>query len=246
MHYYQFNIGDYAKRTRHLSNIEDLAYRRLLDLYYLNEQPIENNIKKIARLVNMREYVQEVESVLEDFFVLKDEAWTNKRADEGISLYNAKADTARENGKKGGRPKKPRPNPEETQPVNLANPEETGSKAKHKPLTNNQEPLNNNQLKEKKEKKKNTRGTRLDKNWIPENEDCAFLFDNRPDLDLTQTVESFKDYWTAAAGAKAVKLDWSATWRNWVRNSRKDFNASKTKATFDQAEHDEFMRGFNQ
>jgi len=35
MHYYQFNIGDYASHTRHLSDLEDLAYRRLLDAYYL-------------------------------------------------------------------------------------------------------------------------------------------------------------------------------------------------------------------
>ena len=39
MHYYSFNIGDYASHTRHLTAIEDLAYRRLLDLYYLHEQP---------------------------------------------------------------------------------------------------------------------------------------------------------------------------------------------------------------
>lgn len=28
MHYYNFHIGDYASHTRHLSPIEDIAYRR--------------------------------------------------------------------------------------------------------------------------------------------------------------------------------------------------------------------------
>ena len=37
MHYFQFNIGDYASHTRHLTLMEDLAYRRLLDLYYMRE-----------------------------------------------------------------------------------------------------------------------------------------------------------------------------------------------------------------
>jgi hypothetical protein len=32
----------------------------------------------------------------------------------------------------------------------------------------------------------------------------------------------FRDYWNSQAGAKAVKTDWQATWRNWCRNSRKD------------------------
>lgn len=33
-------------------------------------------------------------------------------------------------------------------------------------------------------------------------------------------VENFRDYWTAKSGRDATKLDWPATWRNWVRNSR--------------------------
>ena len=137
MHYYQFNIGDYAKRTRHLTNLEDLAYRRLIDLYYTDESPMPDNLSQIARLVSMRENKDEIKNVLSDFFILEDGFWVNKRADEEISKYHAKAGNARANGKKGGRPKKPSTNPEETQPVNLANPEESESKANHKPLTNN-------------------------------------------------------------------------------------------------------------
>ena len=40
MNYYPFHIGDYASHTRHLTLMEDLAYRRLLDLYYLHERPL--------------------------------------------------------------------------------------------------------------------------------------------------------------------------------------------------------------
>ena len=42
----------------------------------------------------------------------------------------------------------------------------------------------------------------------------------RPDLDVRLVAEQFKDYWIAQAGQKGVKLDWSATWRNWVRNTK--------------------------
>ena len=122
MHYYQFNIGDYAKRTRHLTNLEDLAYRRLIDLYYTEESPMPDDLNQIARLVSMRENKDEIKNVLSDFFTLESGFWVNKRADEEISKYHAKAGNARANGKKGGRPKKPNTNPEETQSVNLANP----------------------------------------------------------------------------------------------------------------------------
>jgi len=37
-------------------------------------------------------------------------------------------------------------------------------------------------------------------------------------------ADQFKDYWIAQPGQKGVKLDWEATWRNWVRNT----NAPKT------------------
>jgi hypothetical protein len=58
-----------------------------------------------------------------------------------IAEYHAKADTARANGKKGGRPKN---NPVETQnnPVGFENNQhETGLKTNHKPLTINQEEI---------------------------------------------------------------------------------------------------------
>jgi uncharacterized protein YdaU (DUF1376 family) len=144
MHYYQFNIGDYASHANHLTEIEDLGFRRLLDLYYLTESPLPGDIKSVCRLVRMREFEHEISQVLAEFFVFEDGVWVNKRADEEIKAFRAKAQVARANGRKGGRPKtqsKPKANPEETQRVNLANPEETQSKAKQEPRTINQEPI---------------------------------------------------------------------------------------------------------
>jgi hypothetical protein len=38
-------------------------------------------------------------------------------------------------------------------------------------------------------------------------------------LDPMRTAADFRDYWTAASGAKARKHDWEATWRMWCRNA---------------------------
>ena len=156
MHYYKFNIGDYAKCTRHLSNLEDLAYRRLLELYYSDESPLANDVKKLSRLIMMRENEQEVSNVLDDFFFLDNDQWKQNRVEQELDEYRAKAETARGNGKKGGRPKKPSNNPvgSENNPGGFekkpdSNPEITGSKANHKPLTIKQEPLTINQGKSK-------------------------------------------------------------------------------------------------
>jgi len=159
-----------AKRTRHLSNIEDLAYRRLLDLYYSKECPMPNNLNQLARLIDLRENVEEIKEVLNDFFKLENNFWINKRADEEIAIFRSKADTARSNGKKGGRPKKPNPNPEETQkkpkitqPVNLANPEETGLKANQEPITKNHKPTTN--IKDKVKSSKPDQATEIFLYW---------------------------------------------------------------------------------
>ena len=34
-------------------------------------------------------------------------------------------------------------------------------------------------------------------------------------------AESFADYWQSLPGAKAVKLDWEKTWRNWIRRTHR-------------------------
>ena len=36
--------------------------------------------------------------------------------------------------------------------------------------------------------------------------------------EVEKTFEKFKDYWIALPGQKGSKLNWTATWRNWVRN----------------------------
>ena len=133
MHYYQFNIGDYAKHTRHLTLMEDLAYRRLLDFYYTSENPLPSDVKKLSRLVGMPDHQVEIAQVLEDFFCISGGSFVQKRVADEIDKYVSKADAARANGRKGGRPKKPKI----TQPVKSANPNVTGSKANQEPLTTN-------------------------------------------------------------------------------------------------------------
>lgn len=61
------------------------------------------------------------------------------------------------------------------------------------------------------------RGTRLPKDWEPSEALKEWALNERPDLKLNRTIESFKDYWCAVAGQKGVKLDWDATFKNWVR-----------------------------
>ena len=61
-----------------------------------------------------------------------------------------------------------------------------------------------------------TRGTRLSIEVLPETW-IAQCKEERPDLDPQKVFKAFRDYWIAVPGAKGVKLDCIATWRNWYR-----------------------------
>lgn len=141
MHYYQHNIADYRKDTAHLSLLEHGIYRQILDTYYLNEKPIETQLVIRRLSIKTEEEMTALNLVLDDFFEASEcgKYHIHKRCDAEINAYQAKAETARVNGSKGGRP----PKPKKTQPVKLANPEKTGSKPNQEPLTINQEPITN-------------------------------------------------------------------------------------------------------
>jgi uncharacterized protein YdaU (DUF1376 family) len=202
MHYYQFHIGDYRAATSHLSNEEDLAYRRLLDMYYDSESPIPTDIDWVSRRLRLGSDV--VMSVLTDMFEPTEKGWVNKRADAEIQAYHAFKLKQQTNGKRGGRPKK-------TQAKPTGNPEVTQQEPK-KSLTTNHKPITIVEAKQPQ-----SRGTRLPADWKPSDDQIAFCKAERPDLHPMATGDRFRDYWIAQPGSKGVKLDWDATWRNWVR-----------------------------
>lgn len=138
MHYYPHHIGDYKSATSHLNNEEDLAYRRLLEMYYDTEQPIPLETQWVAR--RLRVGTESVQVVLNDFFQEQTDGWHHARCEEEIKEYAARADRARKNGKNGGRRKaspQAEENPVGTQSVPSGNPDLTQPLANQEPVTSN-------------------------------------------------------------------------------------------------------------
>jgi uncharacterized protein YdaU (DUF1376 family) len=102
--WYKFHIGDYLAETAHLADAEDLAYRRLLDWYYISEQPLPLDLAAVVRRVRLDEDV--VAPVLNEFFERTDAGYINSRADKEIASRAARVEINRNSGKLGGRPKK--------------------------------------------------------------------------------------------------------------------------------------------
>lgn len=144
MHYYSFHPGDYIAHTPHLTNEEDLAYRRAIDLYIQNEAPLADAKRSLSRRLRVDE--QSLQNVLAEFFYPTEQGWRNKRCDEEIAKFHAKSDKAREAGKLGGQAK--------TKDVSKrqADAKRTLSEgqANQEPITNNQELLKTAAKKERK------------------------------------------------------------------------------------------------
>lgn len=212
MNYFPFHIGDYRAATAHLSNEEDLAYRRLLDMYYDSEQPIPLETQWVSR--RLRLDTQHIENVLFDFFTKQDDGWHHVRCDREIAEYVRNAEKNRTNGKKGGRPKAAPVfgnNPVGSQVVNTGMPMETQIKGNQEPVTINHKPITKEDKGEKAQ-----RASRLPPDFKPD-----FDFAREQGIaDPGQEALKFADYWAAQPGTKGTKADWPATWRNWCRNSR--------------------------
>lgn len=97
MIWYKFHIGDYISHTMHLDDAEDLAYRRLLDWYYMSEKPLPLDVALVARRIRLDEDV--VSPVLKEFFEKTKNGYINLRADDEIKAYNVRVDINRKVGK---------------------------------------------------------------------------------------------------------------------------------------------------
>lgn len=196
MHYYQHSIGDYRRDTMHLTLLEHGVYRQLLDLYYLNECELNANAMRLI-CARTAEEMQAVETVLNEFFVKTETGWSHKRCDAEIERFHAKSKKAKASADARWRDKD----------ANAMRTHSEGN-ANHKPITNNHKPIL-------------SRGSRLPNDWVLPNEWIdeankikSFLTNEQ----IKNIADGFKDYWVSLSGSKAVRVDWLATWRNWIRN----------------------------
>lgn len=197
MHYYQFNIGDYQSHTSHLSEMEDLAFRRMLDWCYLHEKPLPLDVEQISRQIRMRSHSDCIASVLQEYFERTADGWINARAVQEMQKIGEKSEKASASAKaRWGKHAN-------------ALPTQSEGNATQDTRHNTQDTV-----------LKPQRGSRLAKDLIFPGEWMVFCREQRPDLEPLHTFESFKDYWSAKPGKDGVKLDWFATWRNWVRNQK--------------------------
>jgi uncharacterized protein YdaU (DUF1376 family) len=109
MDYYKRFMGDYQRDTGDLSLAQHGAYTVLLDHYYSVRKPLPASMEKLHRLCRATTKAEQdaVESVVEEFFpIASDGLRHNYRADQELDKWEEMAESNREKGKLGGRPKR--------------------------------------------------------------------------------------------------------------------------------------------
>jgi uncharacterized protein YdaU (DUF1376 family) len=207
MKFYPHHIGDFIKDTARLNDSQSMAYLRLIWEYYATEQPLDNDCNAIAFKIGSS--ASDVEQILRHFFFLYDGKWHQSRCDTVIAEFYAKSEKARTSANIRWEEKKKNANELRTHSDRNAN--EPKNDATHNPIP----------ISKPKVKSIGATASRLPADWYPSDDDFSFCRNERPDLTPSEVANRFRDYWIAMPGAKGRKLDWRATWRNWVRNEKK-------------------------
>lgn len=123
-------------------------YRDMLDVYYDTEAPLSLDLDVLCDAIGVESDDERkmVERLLRFKFEKTESGYQHAICEAVITDYHQKAETAKANGKLGGRPKKNTKEPQEkpsgflsgSDPVSLAIPTLTGSEANQEPRTNNQ------------------------------------------------------------------------------------------------------------
>jgi uncharacterized protein YdaU (DUF1376 family) len=192
--------GDYWRDTGHLSDSEHVAYLRLIS-HYWQHGSLPNDDTRLARIAgrSAAEW-SAMRDTLSEFFK---EGWTHPRIDRD------RADAVLKRAVYADRAKKAAGARWNASSMLQASYEQSFEEC----LTNANHNQNHNHNQNQKEteliyRRKQQRGTRLPEDWKP-----------KEHLDRMDEFDAFRDYWIAVPGQRGVKLDWDATWRNWIRRS---------------------------
>ena len=211
MHYYQHHIGDFIKATSRLSDSQSMAYLRLIWMYYDKEKPLKPDSKLLSFQIGTS--VEDTELILESFFVLCEDGWHNTRCDKEIAEYHEMLNKRSSAGKASAERRKNKGSTHDEQVLNTSS-TDVQLTNNHKPITNNHKPSVGAVAPAKK-------ASRMTEDWqLPKAWGEWAVAEHNLSADAVRLEASkFRDYWLAKAGKDGAKLDWSATWRNWVRNS---------------------------
>jgi uncharacterized protein YdaU (DUF1376 family) len=200
-----FYWGDYSRKTSHLTLTEHGAYLLLMKHYYSTRKPLNTNVSRLYAICRAVEPTERaaVDYILSEFFVLQDSedgCYHHPRIDEELAKASKISEIRRD-----------------------AVAHRVDRQA-YKPPTNNlqmntqSQPQSQPQSQSSLARSALKKGSRISTDFVVTGAHREWAgINGLPPPD--EHIEEFRDYWKSKAGGGGVKLDWDATFRNWLRRA---------------------------
>jgi len=213
-------IGSYLADTTRLTTEQHGAYLLLIMDYWRSGPPPDDDLilANVARctLGNWKK----IRVALEGFFEIKNERWVHGKIEKELDNARKNKEKAELKAAKAAESRWSKPPVSDTSsnaPSNAPSIPKSMLEDMHEecplpsplPITS-----------KTRSKTESALATRLPPDWEPNDIEVQFCKTERQDLQVATVAARFRDYWIAQPGLKGRKTDWTATWRNWVRNEK--------------------------
>jgi uncharacterized protein YdaU (DUF1376 family) len=229
MNFMRLYIGDYLRDTGTLSVAEHGAYMLMLMHHYATEKPLPSG-RELHRLIRAETKAERdaADAVLARFWTETPDGWVNGRAGREFARAEHQAETNRQIAVRREEAKRARKAHEQSTnraPVVHEHPTDTRHQT---PDTRQQRQREVDVVAAEPpgcaaDATPTPRATRLAKDWQLPRSWGEWAIDTLPGWTAAAVrleADKFRDFWVAKSGKDATKLDWEATWRNWMRNAR--------------------------
>ena len=244
-------IGDYLRDTMRLTAEQHGAYLLLIMDYWLNGPPPDDD-QVLATIAKCSEHSwSNARAALVGYFRIRDGRWHHPRVDEERANARRKHQAAKEKGKQGAKARwgprwdrnadAPGKGTSNGQGIAEASPKQCPTDAPSpSPVKTNTPPCVPPQG------GKPAKGARIPDDWEVGPKERAFAKEmGLNDAQIAFEAAKFVDHWRQSSSRNAVKRDWLAAWRNWLRNDYRSTGPPRLAVDNDRAAHDrrEMLRG---
>lgn len=199
-------ISDFIADTIDMDATETGAYLMLIMAQWKwGGQSLPDDMAKLARMARCTRNWTRVWASISVHFERDEAGWFNPKGREVFAGVRAKSTANANNGALGGKARALR-----IKKSSVAN--ATDSLYQPEP---------EQEIVKREANASQKKGARLASDWLlPSIWGQWAMSEGMTEAQVRAEADKFRDYWVSKAGAGGVKLDWQATWRNWVRNAK--------------------------
>lgn len=220
MPWVRFFPSDWLGGTRSMSAAETGIYITLIATMYERGEPIPEDHVRLARLcgASNSSFKACLTSLIDDGKVIRvDGGLWNDRVQKEVVYRSEKSEVGSRAAKAKWDKKRNEINEDDHAP---AMPSQSARNANQNPEPDTRDNSLRSLAPQAASKRKV--GTRLSPDWVLPRAWGQWALDDVKDTSvefIRSQADQFKDYWISKSGSAATKMDWEATWRNWIRNA---------------------------